>query len=526
LTTPNRPLPPAIEAAHRILAEHGPLPATDLRQRLSAMGLVQTLDRIQQYADRFPNRFEITADGLLSIASVPDGETIIELDDGRHDSDVWYVPNPNRIHPDRVAVLDLETTGLTAATDFITEIALVRLDGTPLASLSVRTPEGVARRKETPDSATSLDQALRALGVELENIDLLVGHNLLAFDLPFLKKAADRAGIPAPQWPRATADTLHLSLLVDVAMPNRQLADLTQRYGIVNEEPHHALADATTTAAVLRALLADIDMTEPSWAIAIAILETYGSALAQLMPVLSVHPDLSLLSRNPDPLLVQSQPPVSDAWSTTRDALRLLHEQRGLRPRRAQQEMAFAVAEVFERGGRLAVEAPTGTGKSLAYMLPALGRASRPGQPVVIATATKALQTQLRDEAKRLHSEGLLAVPFRQIQGVSNYVCTRELKDALTDKDASGLALAVAVRTMSQAPTGTWDDVTDDAIRRADTRYTRTRARLRTTAAGCDRAKCAWASVCPLIQQISGLDKAPGIVSVNHALIASGVSHK
>ncbi|BDB41910.1 DEAD/DEAH box helicase [Mycobacterium kiyosense] len=185
--------------------------------------------------------------------------------------------------------------------------------------------------------------------------------------------------------------------------------------------------------------------------------------------------------------------------------------------------MAQAVAEVLDGGGRLAVEAPTGTGKSLAYLLPALGRASRPRQPVVIATATRALQGQLREEAAALQKEGLLSAPFRQLQGVNNYVCARELEDVLPDQEASGFSIAVAMRAIAQSPNGTWDDVTDDVIRRADIRYARTRARLRTTAAGCERSHCKWATVCPLVQQINDISGSPGVVSVNHALIAAWV---
>src|SRR5690606_7754116 len=163
------------------------------------------------------------------------------------------------------------------------------------------------------------------------------------------------------------------------------------------------------------------------------------------------------------------------------------------------------------------------TGKSLAYLLPALGRASQAGRPVIVATATKALQNQLRADATRLHDDGLLRAPFRQLQGVGNYVCARELEGVLSDADASGLAIAVAIRALAASPSGTWDDVTDFTVRSSDARYAQTRGRLRTSSGGCDRRNCAWASLCPLMQQLRGLDKTPGVVSVNHALIASWI---
>lgn len=515
-------MPPAAEAAHRALAESGPLTASELREQLRPAGYVQSLERLQQLPDRFPHRFGVTPDGRLSISAPTMNEAPDQVDEPPDDDTAWHIASDRRIPLHRVAILDLETSGLNRATDFISALALVRLDGTPLADLTVQLPDGVERPAAAAGTPVSLADAVRELSTQLENIDLLIGHNLVAFDQPFLAQVAKRAGIGMPAFP-PTADSIHLSFLVDVAMPNRQLADLTQRYGITHDQPHRALSDAISTAAVVRSLLAAVDMTEPSWPLAIAVLESHRNPLAALMPPLSASPELSALTRDPDPVLTPTGPSASDAWSATRDAFPVLLQKRGLRKRPAQQEMAHAVAEVFDRGGRLAVEAPTGTGKSLAYMLPALGRAARPRQAVLIATATKALQGQLYSEASRLQNEGLLSAPFRQLQGVGNYICARELEDVIADKDASGLALAVAIRAIAESPTGTWDDVTDDVIRRADARYARTRARLRTSAGGCDRTSCTWAKVCPLMQQLEDIDKSPGVVSVNHALVASWV---
>ncbi|WP_158169779.1 RecQ family ATP-dependent DNA helicase [Mycolicibacterium smegmatis] len=518
MTTQDRPLPPAAEAAFQLLTQNGPLSAHDLRELLRPQGYVQQIDRLLQWPDRFPHRFSVTADGRIAIAN--SGEKPVEEPPGPISDGDWYTANTNRTPFDRVAILDIETTGLDRATDSITEIALVRLDGSPILDLTVESPEAVTNDTATPP--VPLGQALQELGEPLADVDLLIGHNLLRFDLPFIEHAARRAGVMAPRFPEA-ADSLHLSLLVDVAMPNRQLADLLQHYNITNSHPHRALADATATAAVVRTLLDDVDMSEPSWQLAVAILETHNHPLARLLPQLPAEPDLSALERAADPLLDPSTTHITDAWSASRDAFTHLQQKWDLKPRPAQQDMAYAVAGVFDHGGRLAVEAPTGTGKSLAYLLPALGRATRPRQPVIVATHTKALQTQLRQEAMRLQGEGLLSAPFRQLQGVSNYVCARELEDVVADKDASALAIAVAFRTLAVSPTGAWDDVTDEVLRRADARYARTRARIRTNAAGCDRAVCKWAATCPLMQQLKGMENKPGVISANHALIASWV---
>lgn len=516
------PLPPAAEAAYQILVDSGPQSASDLSDLLRARGFIQSFDKLAQLPDRFPRHFQLTVVGLLSVAAAGSDDPPEQDDDST--STRWYRPTSlHRVSPDRVAVMAIGTTGLKPARDFIWEIALVRLDGAPLVHITVDLPSGVSHpTNDARGTELSPDDALRLLEDRLKEFDLVVGHSLVGFDAPFLQTMAKRASIEPLRLP-SCADVLHLATLVDVAMPNRTLEDLSEKFQVDHTPAHRALPAATATAAIVRALLAEIDMTQPSWPLAIAVLESFDHPLVMLLPELTTEPELADLTREPDPLLAPSVSTATDAWSATRDGFTALHSGRELRPRPAQQEMAHAVAEVFDHGGRLAVEAPTGTGKSLAYLLPAIGRASQPGRPVVVATATKALQGQLREEAARLQAQGLLRAPYRQIQGVNNYVCTRELKDALADQEASPLALAIALRAVAGAPTGTWDDVTDYAIRRSDTRYARTRARLRTTASGCDRADCTWAKVCPMMQQLTGLEKFPGVVSVNHAVVASWV---
>ncbi|BCI91234.1 hypothetical protein NIIDMKKI_64400 [Mycobacterium kansasii] len=117
----------------------------------------------------------------------------------------------------------------------------------------------------------------------------MIGHNLLEFDRPFLEKAAQRAGVDPPHLP-SCVDSLHLATLVDVAMPNRSLADLTHQFNIVHQEPHRALADATATAGVVRAMLDAIDVNEPSWQLAIGVLEAFDHPLMSLLPQLTATP--------------------------------------------------------------------------------------------------------------------------------------------------------------------------------------------------------------------------------------------
>jgi ATP-dependent DNA helicase DinG len=93
-----------------------------------------------------------------------------------------------------------------------------------------------------------------------------------------------------------------------------------------------------------------------------------------------------------------------------------------------QQEMCRAVAEALATGTHLVVQAGTGTGKSLAYLVPA----ALSGKKVVVATATKALQDQLRDKDLPLVESGLgLPVPldYAVLKGRSNYICRQRVAE-------------------------------------------------------------------------------------------------
>ena len=100
--------------------------------------------------------------------------------------------------------------------------------------------------------------------------------------------------------------------------------------------------------------------------------------------------------------------------------------------RRGQVEMAEAVAHAFDTGEHLAVQAGTGTGKSLAYLVPAIARAVAGSEPVVVSTATIALQRQLVDrDLPRLADSLSDALPrrpeFALLKGRGNYLCLNKI---------------------------------------------------------------------------------------------------
>src|SRR5262245_45360987 len=102
--------------------------------------------------------------------------------------------------------------------------------------------------------------------------------------------------------------------------------------------------------------------------------------------------------------------------------------------RHAQRALARDVARTWEAGGVLVAEAPTGVGKSLAYLVPAVLMALENERRVVIATCTKSLQDQLyeRDLPAVLQSLGV-QVPCAVLKGKQNYLCPHALETADVD---------------------------------------------------------------------------------------------
>jgi ATP-dependent DNA helicase DinG len=127
-------------------------------------------------------------------------------------------------------------------------------------------------------------------------------------------------------------------------------------------------------------------------------------------------------------------PPVAELLATAVAAL-------GGNERPGQVQMAEAVAAAFAGGTHLAVQAGTGTGKSLAYLIPAIARAVADEKPVVVSTATIALQRQLVDrDLPRLVDALAAALPrrpkFALLKGRRNYLCLNKIHNGGGEENA------------------------------------------------------------------------------------------
>ncbi|MFP5334814.1 MAG: ATP-dependent DNA helicase, partial [Actinomycetes bacterium] len=111
-------------------------------------------------------------------------------------------------------------------------------------------------------------------------------------------------------------------------------------------------------------------------------------------------------------------------------------------PREGQRQMVEAVTAAIDAGRHLLVQAGTGTGKSLGYLVPAVRHAVAVRRPVVVSTATLALQAQVVDRDLPRLAEALAPMlgrrpAFQIVKGRANYVCVHKLVGGFPDDEGA-----------------------------------------------------------------------------------------
>ncbi len=134
----------------------------------------------------------------------------------------------------------------------------------------------------------------------------------------------------------------------------------------------------------------------------------------------------------------------------------------GYEPRRSQVEMAQAIQEALLARKHTLVEAPTGTGKSIAYLVPAI----LSGRTVVIATANKSLQTQLYTKDIPFLRQALgREIDAVLVKGRSNYLCSLKWENELEEQklfarvDREHDAIPIIKEWLQRTETGDVDEL-------------------------------------------------------------------
>ncbi|EPZ45672.1 helicase C-terminal domain-containing protein [Alicyclobacillus acidoterrestris] len=358
-------------------------------------------------------------------------------------------------------VIDIETTGLDPIQHEIIEVGAVRVvDGATtdtfhaLVRPETSIPSEITRLTGIDDfmvadaepASTVLPRLLQFIGD-----DTLVAHNL-QFDQPFLQHHVDKLGYTLIQ-PDGLC-TFTLSRVLFPTLSSHRLTTVAEHLGIVPESAHRALSDAMTTAKVF------LQLTEQVLALPYLLVQQlaqlsglYSQRTSDWLTELSLHVMAQKADTIPDDcevrdgLLYTAPPPRSDdekskpsTWpvkDVIQEALALLSANGplseflpGYEPREGQLQMAAKVGEALTAHKHAVIEAGTGTGKSMAYLIPAALYAKTTGERVVVSTHTMALQDQIEERdfptlLRLFGGELSLAVQ----KGRKNYVCLRKVRN-------------------------------------------------------------------------------------------------
>ena len=347
--------------------------------------------------------------------------------------------------------IDLETTGLDFANEEILELGAVVWSGgiqSRVYSSVLRTRRPVTPFIEALTGITAAEaeqgrdpvEALREFAEFCGDLPV-VAHNSY-FDLRFLRKSWEAAGLSEPS--RPVFDSLLGARMAWPDWPSHKLESLVERLGLSDGGvAHRALADARAAGRLFLAVLArlsEIGSQDPGVLDALSwVLRNSGSPWEAILPWTGGEeapdppwpPELEDMARSgPAREAVVSTSAIDRIFSPS-GALAAGRPDWEARP--AQGQMAREVAQALSEEQFLSCEAGTGTGKSLAYLVPAALWAVEARDRVVVSTATKTLQNQLLERETPLVRSVVPGVRIEVLKGRQNYLCVRRFAEHLAD---------------------------------------------------------------------------------------------
>ncbi len=341
-----------------------------------------------------------------------------------------------------IIAFDIETTGLDPERDAVIEIGAVRFKGdrieaewSSLVNPGRPVPPFITQLTGINDEMLGGAPRITQVLPELETFvgeDPILGHNI-RFDLSFMQ----RRGLFDLN---ETLDTYDLASVLMPAAGRYGLSALASALSVPVRTSHRALDDAHTTRQIF------LQLFEQALSVPAPILEEitrlgeeieWGAGLVFDEAFRRVGGDGTRHTLELFPAPIKTKPPglepvdarpidVEELAAVFEPTGDLDHHFEGYEHRPQQVSMASAVADAFNRNQHLLVEAGTGTGKSMAYLVPAFQWAEQNQQRVIISTNTLNLQDQLihkdvPDLNAALHKEYRAAV----LKGRGNYLCPR-----------------------------------------------------------------------------------------------------
>lgn len=448
---------------------------------------------------------------------------------------------------DDVIVLDTETTGLSCAENELIEISAARLRGREvvdrfdtfvhpnglippeITELTSITNADVAHAPRAEEAVAALEEFVQGCPV--------IAHNA-TFDRSFIESV--KGGVRVSDiW----IDSLALSRIALPRLSSHKLATMAELFGC---------------AAVSHRASDDVEALCGVWRILLCALTDLPGGLMRLLA--DMHPDVrwpyrpifsflagerqgetfSLEAARAQVMQADAEPDHIDADELSgltmprRDEIELRYAPGGLvndmyasyEPRAEQIVMASEVRDAFATSTHRVIEAGTGVGKSIAYLVPAAEAAKRNKITVGIATKSNNLTDQLMyQELPKLARELDGGLSFCALKGFDHYPCLLKLeslaagREITTNRDPADTLTAIAVlyAFACQSPTGDLDSlgIRWRSVNRAD---------LTTSSRECARGNCRFFNRGCFVRCARRRAAKADIVVTNHSLLFRNVA--
>ncbi|MDN7244031.1 ATP-dependent DNA helicase DinG [Planococcus shenhongbingii] len=354
----------------------------------------------------------------------------------------------------KYVVVDIETTGHSPAKgDRIIQIAMVTIENNKITDTYTefinpgrKIPafiQDLTNIKEQ-DVADALPfEAHAALIFEKLQNAIFVAHNT-NFDLPFLQ--AELSGSGLPKWYGLTMDTVEMSRLMYPTAYSYKLQDIAAELGIPLKSAHRADDDALATAHLFLKAIEDLgklpydtlaQLHKRSFQLKSDLSRLFFELTQQKrnaqMDDFARFNGLPLKRRKLESNDTSNSHAGAIDWEQRLEAVFPQFERR-----QSQFDMMASIQKALKHGEERVIEASTGMGKTIAYLLPAVNHAIETGKQVLISTYTTHLQDQLVQKEGKI-VEQIVGAPVRLVlvKGLSHYIDLSRFNELLQGEDES-----------------------------------------------------------------------------------------
>lgn len=384
------------------------------------------------------------------------------------------------------AVVDIETTGTNLnANERVIQISCVFVkkhkiintfvtDINPEMSIPNAIQQLTGITNQRVRKAPLFDDIAPTLFGLLSNT-VFVAHNV-NFDFPFLNYEFERVGYPTLSI--KAVDTVTLSQILLPSVNGYRLRDLSRYFGIKHEHPHSADSDAFATAKLFIMLmkrLAELplltlkQLTALSGSLPRQTAELIQDAFERKQKNPGPLPDYLMIKENI--VLRVQRTKINDATTeqlghypqSKKAKLALFQGDLGWRS--AQSRIMNAIYANYKAADSkaLVIEAPTGIGKTIAYLLPFAYLAIQNQLPVVISSTTTLLQSQLIEKAIPILSKILkVSMNATLVKGSNHYIDLAKFSQQLNERDPANQSRLIKMKLLvwlTYTKTGDLDDL-------------------------------------------------------------------